>query len=226
VTEHAREGNEKDFKDLATATGTYNITSQTSLTAPQNQHLIDYNGWIAKGLESKGLNAVPCTTIQPMLLQETEDLADIESKRLAIPLGDIRWEHDNPGGSTRKGAGEGPRRESHEKPSSSVKGKSSTPERNKNLTSAQVAVRQTAVQILVQSIEGMEPMLREASGKGQDEWDRWMSNMMNDLMVQNGASWGECLEVGAWWATRKKPKPKPKEKEVVSGVKPSPPPPV
>jgi hypothetical protein len=27
---------------------------------------------------------------------------------------------------------------------------------------------------------------------------------MNDLLKNNGTSWGECLEVGAWWARKKK----------------------
>jgi len=47
-------------------------------------------------------------------------------------------------------------------------------------------------------------VLREVSGKSQDEWDGWLGKMMNDLVKDNGTSWGECLEVGAWWARKKK----------------------
>ncbi|KAG9228215.1 hypothetical protein BJ875DRAFT_478061 [Amylocarpus encephaloides] len=176
------------------AMGTYTLTPQTPLAAPQNQYLIDYNAWISKALESRKLTSMPCTTMRPMLLQEAEDLIEIDSRRLAIPLGEVRWEREGVGGTVTPGAN------GH---SISFKGKSREGDR-KMLTTGQAALRRTALLTVVQMIDSLEPLLRETSGKDQDEWDRWYGNMMNDLLKKNGTSWGECLEVGAWWARKKK----------------------
>ena len=70
------------------------------------------------------------------------------------------------------------------------------------LTPHQASLRLTALETSVQFIESMEPFLKEESGKRQDEWDRWKAGMMKDLLEGNGTSSGECLELGAWWATR------------------------
>ena len=73
----------------------------------------------------------------------------------------------------------------------------------KTLTAGQAALRKTALMTVVQQVQALEPALREVSGKSQDEWDVWLGKMMSDLMNESGASWGECLEVGAWWAKKK-----------------------
>ncbi|KAJ5054596.1 uncharacterized protein L3040_000865 [Drepanopeziza brunnea f. sp. 'multigermtubi'] len=138
---------------------------------------------------------MPTPNILPMLLQESENLTDIDYRRLAIPLGEVRWEREGVGGSVPQGPNDD---------FISSKGKAREPDR-KTLTAGQLALRRTALMTVVQMIESLEPLLREASGKGQDEWDRWQGNMMNSLLKQNGTSWGECLEVGAWWARKKKP---------------------
>jgi SAM-dependent methyltransferase len=197
ATQEGDSESEDEEQERANATATYILTNNTPLTAPQNQYLLDYNNWITKSLESRKLTPMPCTHIRPLLLQEAEDLAEIESRRLAIPLGEVRWEREGVGGTiTTEGAGG---RSSH---GSSKASKANDSER-RTLSTGQVALRRTALLTVVQMIEAMEPLLREASGKGQDEWDRWVGNMMNDLLKQNGTSWGECLEVGAWWATKK-----------------------
>jgi hypothetical protein len=179
------------------AMGTYTLTSQTPLAAPQNQYLNDYNSWISKALETRKLTAVPCTTMRPMLLQESELLTEIDSRRLAIPLGEVRWEREGVGGAVIQG------NNGHV---ISSKGKAKEFDR-RTLTAGQAALRRTALMTVIGMIESLEPLLREASGKGQDEWDRWQGNMMSDLLKNGGTSWGECLEVGAWWARKKKPPP-------------------
>lgn len=75
--------------------------------------------------------------------------------------------------------------------------------KRKKLNADQLALRQTALTTIIQMIEGMEPMLREASGKSRDEWDRWWAAMTTDLLQKNGLANGECLEVGAWWGQKK-----------------------
>ncbi len=179
------------------AMGTYTLTSQTPLAAPQNQYLNDYNCWVSKALEARKLTAVPCTTMRPMLLQESELLTEIDSRRLAIPLGEVRWEREGVGGAVTQGTN------GHV---ISSKGKAKEFDR-RMLTPGQAALRRTALMTVIGMIESLEPLLREASGKGQDEWDRWQGNMMSDLLKNGGTSWGECLEVGAWWARKKKPPP-------------------
>lgn len=176
------------------AMGTYTITTQTPFAAPHNTYLNDYNGWISRALEKRNLSPMPCTTILPMLHQESELLTDIDSRRLAIPLGEVRWEREGVGGALTQGT-------NGHVISSKGKARETT---GRTLTPGQGALRRTALITVVQMIESLETLLREVSGKGQDEWDRWQGNMMNDLLKQNGTNWGECLEVGAWWA-RKKP---------------------
>ena len=67
----------------------------------------------------------------------------------------------------------------------------------------QMALRQTALLSVVQMIESLEPLLKEVSGKNSEEWGHWWASMMADLMdPTRGAISGECLEMGAWWATK------------------------
>jgi len=194
-TKEDEDDSEDEEQVHTNAMGTYTLTPQTPLAAPQNPFLQDYNGWISKALESRKLTPMPCTTMRPMLLQESEDLIEIDSRRLAIPLGEVRWEREGVGGAITQGTN-----------GLSISSKGKAKEENRRvLTAGQAALRRTALMTVVQMIESLEPLLREASGKGQDEWDRWQGNMMNDLLKNNGTSWGECLEVGAWWARKKKP---------------------
>ncbi|CAG8980875.1 hypothetical protein HYALB_00013181 [Hymenoscyphus albidus] len=165
----------------ANAMGVYKLKPQTPLAEPQNQYLLDFNSYVINALEAKNLTSIPCTYTASMLLQE-EELIDVGLRRLAIPLGEVRWEREGVGGMNGKGK-EGERR---------------------ILTPGQAAIRRTALLTLVNFIESMEPLLRAASGKGQDEWDRWGEAFMTDLLGNNGTEFGECLEIGAWWAKKKK----------------------
>lgn len=195
TTKEADDESEDEEQVRTNAMGTYTLTTQTPLAAPQNQYLNDYNGWISKALEKRHLSPMPCTTMRPMLHQESELLTEIDSRRLAIPLGEVRWEREGVGGAVTQGT-------NGHVISTKGKAKETT---GRNLTPGQAALRRTALMTVVQMIESLEPLLREASGKGQDEWDRWQEHMMNDLLKNNGTNWGECLEVGAWWARKKKP---------------------
>ncbi|KAK3297190.1 uncharacterized protein B0H64DRAFT_319257 [Chaetomium fimeti] len=190
--------------------GAYVITTNTPLSTPLNNFLVEYNGWASRALDARALCAVPCTVIGPLLLQEAEVLAGLGSRRLAVPLSEIRWEREGVGGvvtkdgksyietKARRGAGGGV------SPSGgSVKDGGGGGGGARGLEPAGAALRRTALVTVVQMIQAMEPMLREASGKSQDEWDAWLGKMMNDLVRENGTSWGECLEVGAWWARKR-----------------------
>ncbi|KFA53502.1 hypothetical protein S40293_06543 [Stachybotrys chartarum IBT 40293] len=184
---------DSEEQEVASSLGAYVMTPNTSLSAPLNTFLVEYNHWLSRALESRELSAVPCTIIGPMLLQESEELTEVRSRRLAIPLSEVRWEREGVGGVVTKDG------------KSYVEMKGKAPHQKvekKSLTSGQAALRKTALLTVVQQAQALEPILREVSGKSIDEWDVWVGKMMGDLMSESGTSWGECLEVGAWWARK------------------------
>ena len=160
--------------DQATATGTYTVSSATPFADAQNRYLKDYNAWIQKALEEHDLITLPCASINYTFISESDNLKPFGCRRIAIPLGEIKWEQKQQEAGQRK-----------------------------RLTKDQLAIRQMTLLMIVQMIESMEPILREASGKGRDEWDRWWTGMITDLMQDGGVATGECLEIGAWWAERR-----------------------
>lgn len=183
---------EDEELEYAGTLGAYIMTANTPLSAPLNNFLVEYNGWLAKAFEARSLSTVPCTTMGPMLLMEDGLLVDIRSRRLAIPLSEMRWEREGVGGVVTKDG----------KTYIESKGKAHGKERKGPLSAGQSALRQTALLTVVQMIQSLEPVLREVNGKSQDEWDVWIGKMMADLMG-DGTAWGECLEVGAWWAKKR-----------------------
>jgi SAM-dependent methyltransferase len=187
-------GDDSEEQETASRLGSYVMNANTPLSAPLNTFLVEYNHWVSRSLEARDLSAVPCTLIGPMLLQEAEILTDVRSRRLAIPLSEVRWEREGVGGVVTKDG----------KSYVEMKGKGAPHQKveKKSLSSAQAALRKTALLTVVQQIQALEPMLREVSGKSIDEWDLWLGKMMGDLMSESGTSWGECLEVGAWWAKK------------------------
>lgn len=199
ATSGGDDGSEDDERAHTNAMGVYTLTAQTPLAAAQNQYIQDYNTWMSKAMEARRLMTIPCTQILPLLHQESEILTDVGSRRLAIPLGEVRWEREGVGGAITQGAnGAG------QAVSSKGKGKSKEVDR-RVLTAGQAALRRTALETFIQMIEGLEPVLREASGKDPNEWDRWQESMMSDLLNNDGTSWGECMEVCAGWARKRKP---------------------
>lgn len=207
----AQEQHDEDNKE-AEIGGAYIMTGNTPLSTPLNNFLVEYNSWAARALESRALCAMPCTVIEPLLVQESEALTGVGSRRLAVPLSEIRWEKEGVGGVVTKdgksyietkarragasagGGGAGSVRDG---------GGAGGAVGGKGLDPAAAALRRTALMTVVQQIQSLEPMLRETSGKSQDEWDAWLGKMMNDLVRENGTSWGECMEVGVWWAKKR-----------------------
>lgn len=178
-------GDEAEEYESANKLGAYVINANTPLAAPLNVFLVEYNQWLSRALEARDLSPVPCTLVGPALLQESEMLTSLKSKRLAVPLSELRWERD---GSASKDGKERLSQGKHDK---------------RTLTASQDALRRTALLTVVQQVQALEPVLREVSSKSQDEWDSWLGKMMGDLMSESGTSWGECLEVGAWCTTKR-----------------------
>ncbi|KKA26332.1 hypothetical protein TD95_003523 [Thielaviopsis punctulata] len=202
---------EKAEKDSATAMGAYVMSASTPLSAALNKYIGQYNSWLTKALEQRDLCPVPCTLLGPMLLQESETLCDVRSRRLVVPLSDVRWEKEGIGGAGNgSGSGSGTKPGSESPSPSPTPTSSSSSSRSKKrshgargLSPGQLALRHTALLTVVQEIQALEPVLREVNDKSQDEWDTWVGKMMKDLLEDNGTSWGECLELGAWWARKR-----------------------
>ncbi|KAK2741413.1 hypothetical protein FQN55_008329 [Onygenales sp. PD_40] len=165
--------------EQAEVTGTYTIFPATPWADAQNKYLRDYNSWAQKAFEKRKLTPMPCAMIGLSFTSESESFKSVDSRRIAIPLGEVRWEREPQGGPPNEW------------------------EQRKALSQDQLALRQTALLTIVQMIESMEPMLMEASGKGRDEWDRWWTGMTTDLLQKGGVASGECLEVGAWWGQKR-----------------------
>ncbi|KAF2087168.1 hypothetical protein K490DRAFT_42655 [Saccharata proteae CBS 121410] len=189
-------GKAPDDEEIAATTGTFLISPGTPFTNCQNKYLQDSNAWISEALDKRKLYPVPCARVAQSLLQEPDTLCGVGYRRIAIPLGEMRWEREI----------EGPRKPPMKRRESDLnKGKSSKSSRDPEpsiLTEEQAALRHTALTIVIQLIESLEPLLKDVSGKNQEEWQRWWGWMMADLLENKGASSGECLEVGAWWAQK------------------------
>jgi ubiquinone/menaquinone biosynthesis C-methylase UbiE len=181
-------GKQPEEHECALRTGTFLISAATPFGISQNKFLQDANGWIQEAMDRRKLSPTPCTRMQPMLLQEPL-LQDIGFRRIAIPFGELRWEKDIPDRF--------PVRRKSEV------GKGKTKQGDESiLTEEQSSLRATALLIMVQFIESLEPLLKEVSGKNQEEWQRWWNWMIADLYENGGSNTGDCLEMGAYWARK------------------------
>ena len=182
-------GTSKADLEQAHATGTYTISAATPFAQAQNQHLKDYNSWVQKAFERRKLTGTPCASIGLAFSTEADSFQNFGSRRIAIPLSEIRWEKDT---VNTQSSGKSAR-----------KSNNSAPGEPRRLNAEQTSLRRTALLTIVQLIESLEPMLMESSGYGRDEWDRWWSSMTADLLHQKGTANGEVLEVGAWWGKKR-----------------------
>ena len=194
----------------ASETASFLISPTTPFATAQNKFIQDANSWIQDALDRRKLPPTPCSRVAQVLLQEPDALADVDYRRIAIPLGELRWERENPASPTSPTAPPSTgTKETRMQRAGSVKGKrpdiklaAGDNAEGSVLTEEQAGLRYTALLTVVQMIESMEPFLKEVSGKSKEEWHLWWSGMMTDLLEHKGASSGECLELGAWWAKR------------------------
>lgn len=190
-----------DDEDHAVATATFPISPGTPFTNAQNRFIQDANSWITEALDRRRFSSTPSVRVAQVLLQE-DTLTELEYRRIAIPLGEPRWERDVVGRSNSIAAATTPTTPRHQ--SSGLYRTASGPLDGgaSCLTEEQAALRYTALLVVVQFIESLEPLLKEVSGKNQEEWQRWWALMLADLLENKGASSGECLEIGAWWSRK------------------------
>ncbi|KAF2758126.1 hypothetical protein EJ05DRAFT_538362 [Pseudovirgaria hyperparasitica] len=177
----------KEDSQQARATGTFPIFPGTPFVLAQNKFLQDFNQWLESALDKRKLSPSPCTRIAGILLQE-DTMSEVDFRRFAIPLDEMRWEREGEKSSKRR--------------EESTRRKPQKVAEHSSLTEEQAAVRYTALMIVIQHIESLEPILKDASGKNAEEWQRWWAWMMSDLLENHSANNGECLEIGAWWARK------------------------
>lgn len=185
--------------EQAKSTATYAIAAGTPFTKAQNPYLQDYNIWAEKALDQIEATAAPCAVMGLAFSSEPEVFGSVGSRRIAIPLGEVRWEHEGTGrdSSNQK---KKTNREKGDSRRPSTAGQASVERRF--LTPDQRALRRAALTTVLGLIQGLEPLLMKESGKKQDEWDRWWGGLNSDLLEGDGLLNGECLEVGAWWARK------------------------
>ncbi|KAI5308158.1 hypothetical protein KEM55_006413, partial [Ascosphaera atra] len=84
------------YYEQAEKTRTYTISAGTPWRDASNKHLKDYNEWIRTTLGQRRLLATPCSAISLTFTTETDTLASNGSRRIAIPLGEMQWEKEDP----------------------------------------------------------------------------------------------------------------------------------
>ncbi|MCJ1238357.1 hypothetical protein MMC14_006346 [Varicellaria rhodocarpa] len=186
---------EEDIEQ-AQESATYLISPSTAFARCQNEYLRDYNKWVERALEERGLSATPCTALNWGFSHDADVWAELGCRRLAIPFGEVRWEREGIGGQIEPARG-------RSRTQTTKAAEKQAVVQPKILTPDQAALRNAALTTTIQFIESLETLLKEASGKRQDEWNRWWASMTNDLLEQNGTFNGECLEFGAWWGRKK-----------------------
>ncbi|KAK3054932.1 hypothetical protein LTR09_004091 [Extremus antarcticus] len=181
----------------AARSATFPVSPGTPFAPAQNKYLQSANTWIQEALDRRKLPPTPCARIAPVLHQEADLLTQFGARRVAVPLGKLRWENDAP--KHNRDASN-----PHDWVLMSTKGKAKMTELGQaSLTADQAALRHVALLTVLQMIENLEPILKEASGKNTEEWGHWWGLMMSDLLDPSKTNLGgECLEIGAWWATK------------------------
>ena len=182
----------QDDQECADRTGSFLVSPKTPFVAAQNLYVRNINAWIEQVFNYRNLSPTSCSR-NAQILQKTDKLSDIGHRRIAIPLGEPRWEQE--------GVND---RESKAEYNSSEYNSSKRLERGpKKLTEEQRGLREAALITFFQTVESLEPSLKKVSRKSNDEWRLWWKSMMTDLLEKKAASSGECLELGVWWAERK-----------------------
>ena len=181
--------------------GTYLTSPSTPFAKTENRYLADYNLWVTQALEKRNFTAAPCAIAAWAFTSNPDMFYGCGSRRVAIPFGELRWEKEGQSAvnqSASAGANEKGRTASagggaaEKKPSREAKA----------LTPSQAAIRRTALTTSIHFIEALELILKEESGKRQDEWERWWEGLTVDLLAEGRLFSGECMEIGAWWGRK------------------------
>lgn len=170
----------KEDESMSRETGTYCINSATPFAPCANPYLRDFNKWMLAATDRINVCLTPGASVEAMMMAEGGVLKNFEYKRVAVPLaGPLSWE-------------EPPEPKVHEK----------RHKRRERLTAEQMALRHTALQLVIQLTESLETSLKDISGKNDHEWATWWGAMTASLSKPEDFATGECLEVGSCWARK------------------------
>lgn len=152
--------------------GLYPVLDNAAFGPATDPYITELNTWVTAGFAELLLPTMPCSYIQAMFsgrLVEGSELLDIaDVKRVAIPLA---------------------------QQSTVWETKEKMP---RILKDDQVVIRRTALENFIEMIEALEPFIRTASGKSQSAWDAWLCKAKMNWLQNDGFTFGECLELGAW----------------------------
>ncbi|GIZ37883.1 hypothetical protein CKM354_000131300 [Cercospora kikuchii] len=177
----------------ADRSGTFAVPIGSPFAQTQNKYFQKANKWMEEIFEKRKLNPAPSTRIAEMLMSEP-GFHDVNYRRVAIPFRELPWEKERARAA----------RNGHDSPLS-VNSADDTHglESHSKLTPDQLALRHSALITVLGMIEALEPELKTASRMNAEEWSIWWACMMTDLLdPSNDSLSGECLEMGAWWATK------------------------
>lgn len=167
----------------AERSATYLLSTGAAFAPSQHKWLEKYNDWLEAAFTKLKLTPIPCQMTMWVFQADPDNFVDVGSRRVAIPLCETRWEKES---STTRKKGKGPSIEAS----------------NPSLNVEQAALRHTVLEIALDMIAALEPILRPESGLGHVEWEKWFTGLTANLTKDHGAENGECLETGAWWARR------------------------
>lgn len=169
--------------NIAERSATYLLSTGAAFAPSQHKWLERYNSWLESAFAKLKLTPSPCQMTMWVFQADPDNFTDIGSRRVAIPLCETRWEKES-SSTRRKGK------------------KASIAPAASSLSTDQAALRRTMLEVALDMITALEPTLRPESDMGHAEWEKWISGLTTDLLKENGAENGECLETGVWWARR------------------------
>lgn len=160
------------------ALGLYPVADNSAFrSAAADGRIAEYNRWVTAGLAELNFPTMPCSYMDAMfqgcLVEGSDDLEVVQSKRIAVPLSPEAMAWEQQGDATRA------------------------------LSANQSAIRRTALENFVGLVEAFGPILRAQSKKSQGEWDDWVNKAKKKWLQVGGLCSGECLELGAWSVRKK-----------------------
>ncbi|KAM3422049.1 hypothetical protein BST61_g2425 [Cercospora zeina] len=182
-----------EHQEDADRSGTFAVPIGSPFTPTQNKYLIRSNKWLEETFEKRKMSPAPSIRIAEMLMCEP-GLLDVNYRRVAIPFRELPWEKERANAAAN----------GHDSPLAvDSADENAGPVSRAKLTPDQLALRHSALVTVLGLIQALEPELKIASKMNAEEWSIWWASMMTDLLdPSNDSLVGECLEMGAWWATK------------------------
>jgi SAM-dependent methyltransferase len=170
------EGLTLEDKLIAQELGVYFTTDADDYAPCENQYMQDLNNWMFRFMEQT--NNATDSVLQVQKVKELPGFEEIKSKVIAIPFSSpLIWEDP-----------EDLRNDSIDL----------LHKRKYVSNTDRTALREAALQVIIDFAEALEPHLREVCGKTEEEWDRWWDLMLANASTADCYDTGDCLVIGSW----------------------------